>query len=335
MHNNIYQQKKKTQFDRSGSRNRSKGQKRSVDKRTTNIRFEASGSEDKTELSLGVRNGEGFKKGLKNHLRKANQRAFRLDPKNLRISNKVLREAQDEEERFSVRRRASKGRLDSEFLIENNNEAASQITEEKSSDLENDLIKRKRRIADDIIEIGTYTGNENELQDFLAEYFEKIPAEMKTSMLSDPTEINKLIENGQDSSIRIWKRLGCRLGKAGMRVEEILGVCIYQVDNTFFKNRTINILNISTLENEDLEDWINDNVAYIWSNDTHCANLNVELEHAQNPETKKLKLWEFIKVCFKSCGFRWKMLINHKNCKRSTVFGLKRDEEKYPLVVEK
>ena len=163
MHNNIYQQKKKTNLDRSGSRNRSKGQKRSVDRRgtTKNRRFDVSGSEEKTERSLAGRNTEGgFKKGLKNHLRKANQRAFRLDPKNLRISTKVLREAQHEEERFELRRRASKGRTDTEFLIENNNEAASQITEEKSSELENDLIKRKRRIADDVIEIGPYSGNE-------------------------------------------------------------------------------------------------------------------------------------------------------------------------------
>lgn len=106
------------------------------------------------------------------------------------------------------------------------------------------------------------------------------------------------------------------------------------VDNSTFKQRDIIMLNISTLEKEDLQEWVAFNVDAIFKEDPSCASLVAELVHCPDPETGKKKLQAFIKTCYKACGFKWKMM-KSANGRRTTVYGTNRNKELYPFQIIK
>ena len=115
--------------------------------------------------------------------------------------------------------------------------------------------------------------------------------------------------------------------------EAIIGICIYYVEVACVSARRIIIAHLSVdLDNiDEFENWIEKSTEYIFTNDT-CKEIFISLNYHMNPTTNKLILNKEISIKFKEKGFKWKQLINDAiSNRRSTVFFLQRNDEKYGM----
>jgi hypothetical protein len=116
--------------------------------------------------------------------------------------------------------------------------------------------------------------------------------------------------------------------------EKTIGLAIYYVDVNNYKSRRVVIKFLSVTAGENLETWIGLATDYIFSNDT-CQEIFTNLYHHLDITTKKLVCDKPTSLLFKNKGYKWKQLVNDALAgKRSTVFFLPRDKEKYPVSEE-
>lgn len=253
-------------------------------------------------------------------IKKKSRRPFHLDPKNLKISTSKLRDVSKECSTLKLK-----------LINQEQSRLEHDSTEEESAEEKLDaLIKKKKRFPDEAVEIIPFPGNDSTLEQYLEEHFESFDKVLKLSMPNNPKQLVSSLFEGHDVRVKVWRRLGCRLGKAGMRVEEVFGLCLYHVDSSHFKSRVVRIVGMYTNEIGDFLDWMNHCTEYIFSND-QCKEITVDVIHYICPETGKIKLDTDLKSSFKLAGYRWKMLRNCKDGSRSTVFVKYRDEKVHPI----
>ena len=196
-----------------------------------------------------------------------------------------------------------------------------------------------------------------DLPAFLSSYFSKIAPEFQESTISNADLIMNLaktedlhflrynLENPPNSKVFALPQ-SQKLEAQNSKVTPTLpqsqaqnskvatvpqSLAILHSDRGCLSFKRLNLVHLSVEDDNEaeLESFMSKLLDYIWKND-NCEEVRCHLLHREK-EDGELKEEEMMKKAFSKTGWRWKSLTNDKYTgSRSTVYGIRRNGEKYP-----
>lgn len=158
---------------------------------------------------------------------------------------------------------------------------------------------------------------EDEMEEYLNLYLQKIDQNMRDSFLSDPKVLLERANMGQDP---VWFELVSASG-----AEKKKGLAVAHIDNTVFTARRMVILHFTAEDRELYGDFLSQFVEYLWKND-ECNEIKISLYHLED-KNGNFGSDKNLEQAIKKLGFRWKQLTNDKYTgKRYIDYMLKRPE---------
>ena len=156
---------------------------------------------------------------------------------------------------------------------------------------------------------------ESEIEAFLTDYLQKLPALLKDSYANIP----ELIKRTQSSPESYWM-----IPTEGTTFE---GLIVFYIDHTFELKRAT-VLHASTVDMANVSKFIGMVIEYIWAN-VECAEIRAELRYIQ--KEGDFAPYDALKDAYcKDNGFRWKTLLNDTTKgyeQRTLVLGIARPSE--------
>ena len=162
---------------------------------------------------------------------------------------------------------------------------------------------------------------EDDLEDFLQNYFQLIPVKFKDTFLSS---IPDIIAKAFQEDLNFLQFLD----KDNQRI----GLAIMHIDKNFLSFKRLSIIHFSMIfeKNEIVENALKTLLTWIWTHD-NSEEIRINLFHKLSPVTNELELEKPLQEVFLKNGFRWKLLTNDKSTStRFTTYGLKRKSDEFP-----
>ena len=158
---------------------------------------------------------------------------------------------------------------------------------------------------------------EDEIEEYVKEYLEKVDNNMKESFISDPKTLLERANLGQDP---IWFKV-----IDPSQHDRRAGFAVAHIDNTIFTARRMVILHFTTEKRENYQELLDKFVEYLFTND-ECNEIKISLYYLED-ENNNLGADKQLQDCIKKLGFRWKQLTNDKYTnKRYIDYIIKRPE---------
>jgi len=174
--------------------------------------------------------------------------------------------------------------------------------------------KEEKDVSNPVQPVDLY---EDEVEEYLRIYLQKIDQNMKDSFISDPKVLLERANMGQDP---IWFELVEVSG-----AERKTGLAVAHIDNTVFTARRMVILHFTSEDREMYHDFLAKFVEYLWKND-ECNEIKICLYHIED-QNGNLGADKNLEQAIKKLGFRWKQLTNDKHTgKRYIDYLIKRPE---------
>jgi len=163
---------------------------------------------------------------------------------------------------------------------------------------------------------------EDELATNLEKYLLSVDDGMKQSFISDPADLLRRANNGQDP---LW----FELVETGQRI----GLAVTHVDNTYFAARRLIILHFSVLNRTHYQEYLQKFVDYLWKNE-ECDEIKISLYHIED-ENHNMGADKELQDSIKKLGFRWKQLTNDKLTGKRYIDFLMKRPENCPCEIQK
>ena len=163
---------------------------------------------------------------------------------------------------------------------------------------------------------------EDDLSDFLQDYFFSLPERFKGTFLSN---VNEIVLKSTQEDLNFLQFLD--------QNSQRVGLAILHIDKNFLTFKRMSILHFSVMKDskELLDSALKELLAWIWTKD-NSEEIRINLFHKQNDTTNELELEKPLQEIFLSKGFRWKLLTNDKTSgTRLTTFGLRRKPEEFKM----